>query len=199
MPGFQHSCFISYRHGQSEIKRRFIEEFCVALSGELDMLRDEKLFVDKERLKGGDFYNDSLARALYESATLVLIYQPNYFDPAHTYCAREYRAMCTLERERLGQFANAQDRDHGLIIPVVLRGEGNLPAELKGHRHYEDFSKFMLMDVELSRHPNYAPRIRDIANYISGRCHCLATAGVLFDGADMFRLPDEEEEVYEPV
>jgi hypothetical protein len=126
MPGFQHSCFISYRHGQSDVKQRFIEEFYVALSGELEMLRNEKPFVDKERLKGGDFYNDALARALYESATLILIYQPNYFDAEHTYCAREYRAMCALERERLRLFANAKDRDHGLIIPVVLRGEGNV-------------------------------------------------------------------------
>jgi hypothetical protein len=97
MPGFQYSCFISYRHGQGDIKQRFIEEFHRALTAELELLRNERAFVDMERLKGGDFYNEALARALYESATLVLIYQPNYFDTQHPYCAREYRG-CVLWR-----------------------------------------------------------------------------------------------------
>jgi hypothetical protein len=101
--------------------------------------------------------------------------------------------MCALEGQRLALLPNAQERNHGLIIPVVLRGEGNLPPELTGLRHYEDFSRFMLMDEDLSKHPHYAPRIRHIANYINARCQSLDAAGVPFDGVGAFRLPDEDE------
>jgi hypothetical protein len=192
MPEFKYSSFISYRHGQGQIKQRFIEEFHRALTAEIELLRDEEVFVDKERLKGGDFYNEALARAVFESATLIVIYQPNYFDLQHPYCAREYRGMQALETHRLTQLQNAEDRHHGLIIPVVLRGPGTIPAELTALRQFEDFSKFMLMDEELSKHPEYAPRIKGIAEYIDARCQCLDAAEVSFGDADGFQLPNED-------
>ena len=193
MPAFRYATFISYRHGQGRIKQRFVEEFNRALSDELELLRNEKVYVDMTRLQGGDFYNDALARALYESATLVLVYQPNYFDVTHPYCAREYRAMCALEQERLSHVPDTGEREHGLVIPIILRGASGLPAELINHRQYEDFSRFMLMDDEISRHPMYSPRIRAIAEYIHGRCQCLDGAGVPFDSVDGFNLPDDDE------
>jgi hypothetical protein len=193
MPAFEHAAFISYRHGPGQIKQRFIEEFNRALSGELELLRNEKVYVDMARLKGGDLYNEALARALYQSATLVMVYQPNYFDVSHPYCAREYRAMRALEQERLSLVPDIQEREHGLIIPVVLRGRPSLPAELANHRQYQDFSKFMLMDDEISRHPMYSPKVREIAEYIHGRCQCLDDAGVPFDKLDGFELPHEHE------
>lgn len=193
MPAFQHACFISYRHGQSEVKRRFLEQFSRALSDELELLRNQEPFVDMQRLQGGDFFNQGLARALYGSATFVLVYQPNYFDLNHPYCAREYRAMCALEKERLSQLPNPEDRDHGLIVPVILRGPNGLPDELTTARQYEDFRRFMLMDDEISRHPLYAPRVRAIAEYIDRRCKCLESAQVRFDDVDAFQLPETDQ------
>jgi hypothetical protein len=101
MPPFKYSCFISYRHGQGYIKQRFIEELHRALADELELLRGQPVYVDKDRLQGGDFYNEALARSVYESATQIIVYQPDYFDLSHPYCAREYRAMRSLESERL--------------------------------------------------------------------------------------------------
>lgn len=193
MPGFKYASFISYRHGQSQIKRTFIERFERALVNELDLLRDEGVFVDKDRLDGGDFYNVALTRAIYESATLIVIYQPNYFDPLHPYCAREYRGMCALEDKRLGFLPGEKEKRHGLIIPVALRGFEDIPAELRSCRQCENFSKFMLMDEELPKHPDYAPRIRKIAEYIDARCRELKDAAVPFEDVDTFQLPDEEE------
>jgi hypothetical protein len=88
---------------------------------------------------------------------------------------------------------NHADRSHGLIIPVVLRGERSIPPELVALRHYEDFSKFMLMDEELSKHPQYAPLLRSIAEYIHARCQCLEAAAIPFEEADEFQLPNEDE------
>jgi len=193
MPAFQHACFVSYRHGQGAIKRRFVEEFTRALRDELELLRDQRPYVDMERLTGGDFFNQALARALYGSATFVIVYQPNYFDLLHPYCAREYRAMRALEQERLSLLPTPEERDHGLIIPVILRSPEGLPPELRGARQFEDFRKFMLMDDDISRHPLYAPRVRVIAEYINRRCQCLEAAHIPFDSADAFQLPGEDE------
>lgn len=193
MAEFKYACFLSYRHGQGAIKQRFIEQFQLALSAELELFRGEKIFIDLERLKGGDFYNPALARAVFESASMVVVYHPNYFDALHPYCAREFRGMRNLETERLAGLPNAEDKNHGLIIPVVLRGEKSIPSELVSHRQYEDFSKFLLLDEDLSRHPQYAPKIKGIAEYIDQRCQCLEAAGIPFGDANNFQLPDENE------
>lgn len=191
MPRFQHASFLSYRHGQGDIKRRFIEEFTRGLNNELELLGDESLFVDTKRLQGGDFFDEALARALYLSATMIVLYQPNYFDPRHPYCAREYLAMCKLEEPRLALCTQQADREHGLVIPVVLRGPRDLPVELRSRRHYEDFSEFTLVDQELYKHPEYAPKLRKIASYIKDRCDVLSRYEVSFDGADQFTFPGD--------
>jgi hypothetical protein len=192
VPWFKHTCFLSYRHGQHSIKQRFIREFHQALSGELALLRNENVYVDWDRLEGGDFYNEALARALFESVCMVVVYQGNYFDLEHTFCAREYRAMCDLETQRLELLPNREGRDHGLIIPVILRGANAIPPEITSRRQYHDFSKFMLIDEELERHPLYAPRIRQIGDYIHERCSLLEGAPIPENGGDTFRLPEEE-------
>ena len=192
MPAFKYSCFLSYRHGQRDIKQRFIKEFHEALSNELELFRNEEVYIDWERLKGGDFYNETLARALYQSVCMVAIYQPNYFDPEHTYCAREYRAMTDLEAERLALFPDAADRNHSLIIPIILRGDGGVPSEISRRRHLYDFSKFMLIDSQISKHPLYAPSIRQIAEYIHDMCLCFETAPVPFNRVDDFHLPSDD-------
>ena len=194
MPSFKYACFISYRHGQQEVKERFVKEFHKTLSGELGLLRKETVCVDWDRLRGGDFYNASLARAVCESACFIAIYHPTYFDLEHTYCAREYRAMCQLESNRL-QLLPTEDRDHGLIVPVILRGEDSIPTEIAAKRHFEDFSSFMLLDVELSRHPNYAQKIRQIAGYIDARCKSFLKAGVDFDCATLKSIAAEHPEL----
>ncbi len=190
MPWFKHSCFVSYRHGQHAIKERFINEFCTGLAGELELLRNEGVWVDRERLKSGQLFNPGVAQALYESACMVVIYQPNYFDPEHPYCAREYKAMCELEAARLQLLPEGSERSKGLIIPVVLRGKDAMPPELAANRHYEDFSRFMLADAELAKHPGFAAQLKGIAEYIDGRCKALAKVTVPTNHG--FALPTAE-------
>jgi hypothetical protein len=190
MAWFKHACIVSYRHGQHAIIERFIRELMTGLSAELEMLRDEKVFVDYDRLKSGQIIDANLARAVYQSACMVSVYQPNYFDRAHTYCAREYRAMCGLEDKRLQLLPPGAERTQGLIIPVVLRGRATVPEEL-GRRAYEDFSKFMLMDKELLKHREFATQIRKIAEYIDARCKVLEQIEVP-PNDEHFVLPSDE-------
>lgn len=191
----KNACFVSYRHGQYELMKEFVTDFCAALCCELEpMLQSGGVFLDHERLRGGDFYNQTLAGNLYESATMVMVYTPTYFDAEYTYCAREYSAMVSLERERLSRLRGIGSGDHGLILPVILRGSRNLPEEIKGGRQYYNFENFQLGGRRLSYHPRFAPVIREIAAYISERyAELLRLPEDTFQSRDRFRLPSETE------
>src|SRR5258708_31408673 len=98
---FRYSCFISYRHvpGDKEI----IEDLYQAIADELANYVSKEVFRDTESLEGGDFLNKRLARALCESACMIVFYVPVYFDERFTFCAREYCAMELLEQKRIKQ------------------------------------------------------------------------------------------------
>lgn len=189
----RNACFVSYRHGQYELMKEFTADFCTALCSELEpMLDGGGVYLDNERLRGGDFYNDALTRNLYESATMVMLYTPTYFHQEHTYCAREYKAMEALERERLSRLGLVSDTNHGLIIPVVLRGLKHLPEEIRRSRKCYDFESFQLGGRRLSRHPRFAPAIREIATYVYDRYRELRELPEeAFSGGDRFSLPDD--------
>ncbi|MBI3302336.1 MAG: hypothetical protein HYZ72_09725 [Deltaproteobacteria bacterium] len=96
-----------------------------------------------------------------------------------------------VEFELLGASA---DKENGLIIPIILRGENNLPAEIKNHRHYYDFTKFKLRDISLKKHKLYDSKIEEIADYIHKRFEALNK--VSKDpciGYENFTLPPEAE------
>jgi hypothetical protein len=153
----KHACFISYRHvGQNELLNSFLEQLSRSLSFELQLWLKEcpegGVYLDRERLQGGDFYNEALATALCESACMIMVFIPLYFDKDRPYCTREYKAMELLEKERLARL-DSEQRTHGLIIPIILRGGNDLPDEIKEGRQYYDFQSFGLAGPELHRHP----------------------------------------------
>ena len=186
----EYSCFISYRHGQFEATRSFIDEFYLALCGELELLLDQQVYMDRERLKGGNFYNEALAEALCQSACMIMIFTPRYFSKEHSYCAREYQAMVSLEKERLELLGLSHGRKEGLIIPVVLRAANRLPEEIKDQRLYHDFSRFVLSDRRMSRNPKYTPQIKEIAGYVAERCESLrAVSDQLTTDCQEFSFP----------
>jgi len=192
----RYSCFISYRHGQRKLAERIINDLTEALASELEVWvnNDEEVYVDRDRLKGGDFYNESLAEALCESVCMIMIFTPNYFSPEHTFCAREYKAMEKLEEQRFQAMGGRAENKRGLIIPIVFRGEECLPKEIKERRQYYNFDEFLLSDTEIFRHPQYAPKIREIAEIIGN--HYRRLRPVLQDpkhDCKKFTLPSEDE------
>lgn len=166
---FKYPCFISYRHGQFDLLRGVIEQLYAALAGELEAQTGRVPYLDRERLKGGDFYNEALAQALCESACMIVVYTPPYFDSEHPYCTREFFAMQALEELRL-PLLPLEQRKHGLIVTVCVRGQNRMPAVLTEKRiYYKQFETFLLADVEMKKHPQYAPLIREIGQYIADR------------------------------
>lgn len=170
--------------------KRFVEDLHEALANELALLLSEKVFVDYKRLEGGDFFNQALATALCRSACMILIYTPTYFDSMNTYCTREYKAMLGIEHRRFEALGN-HNPTSGLIIPIVFRGWSQVPNEIKSQRQCHNFDSFLLYDENMSRHPSYAPTLRDIALYISQRCDELQAITDKPPACEEFMFPDE--------
>jgi hypothetical protein len=187
----RNACFISFRHGDQELTQRFISELHKGLLGELETQfgRDVGVFLDNARLRGGDLFNEAIAEHLCESTCLLIVYTPSYFDLKYSYCAREYKAMVELERQRLGMLGQGIDQTHGLIIPVVFRGENTMPPEIRKNRLCYDFADFLMVGRALNKHKKFAATLRDMAEYIAER-HRTISALVPSNCAG-FRLPNE--------
>lgn len=189
---FAHSCFISYRHtkgykGQVETLR-IVDE----LKAELEMLVAEEVYRDTERLKGADFYNESLARAICRSVCMVVLFWPTYFDDAHLFCAREFKAMEKLEAQRL-RLLPADEQLHGLILILALRNFDQIPAEIKKQRLCKDFESYTLKR-NLRWDPRFRADMKEIASYIAGRCRAFGQLPAeTFTGCAAFSLPSEDE------
>jgi hypothetical protein len=160
---FRYSCFISYCHGQHGLIRGFMDQLRTALKAELELLLDEEIYVDEERMKPGYRYNEELASAICQSVCMLVVYSPRY--ERHDYCVREYEAMERLEKKRL-ELLGSSLPGRGFIIPVVLRGADDIPSRIKSQTHYADFSRFTLASPDLIRNPEYIGEIQKIAKVI---------------------------------
>ena len=167
--------------------RRFVEDFYQALASELEALVDLPVYRDVTRLEGGDFYNQALARSLCESVCMIVVYTPTYFNARNRYCTREYAAMKELETARLARIQ--APGNHGLIIPIVLRGFDQLPGEIGERRQVYKFDQFLLSDEALSKNRNYNAEIKKMAEYIAARCRELEE---LEPECDEFELPTDQ-------
>ncbi len=192
---FEHSCFISYRHPNHQLGRRIVNELYEGLCSELELMTDKDVYLDLEGLRGGDLYNEALARELFHSVCMIVIYVPSYFSLDHTYCAREYKAMEDLEEERFKLLSNPADKVKGLIIPIVFRGVDRIPDTIKSRRQYYDFSGFLASDVELHKHYKYSAGIKNVAQDVFERCNIFELLGSDPCPAsnDSFLLPPAEE------
>jgi hypothetical protein len=102
--------------------------------------------------------------------------------------------MEMLEVNRLARVNKAVGSESGLIIPIVLRGEGSLPHAIKSKRHYYSFERFSLTAREISKNRQFDALVREIAGVIYARKR-------MFDGVarditslcDEFALPTDED------
>lgn len=126
---FKWACFISYRHGQGELIKEFIDDLQLALENRLGLLGfGLGVFVDKDRLKPSYSVNPGLANAICRSVCMIVVFTNNYFDKNSPFCAKEFCAMIELEKERLRE--NSLPAELNLIIPILLRKPDNIPREI---------------------------------------------------------------------
>lgn len=188
----KYSCFISHRHGQERLAERIVTELYDGLAAELDVLLEEGVYLDRERLKGGDYLDEVLASAICQSACMVVVYTPRYFSKDHPYCTREFMAMKTLEEERLNLLGPQEGGRRGLIINVIFRGqEDDLPPQIKGIKAY-NFSEFQMSSRKMSSNSKFAGLIREIAEQIAQHSESLAEVSDSLQCCAEFGLPSEK-------
>jgi hypothetical protein len=189
---FNYACFISYCHGQYELAHTFVDQLVKALNNEVDVYLDEKVYIDRERLKPGYMFNEKLAEAICESVCMIVIYTPRYKE--HTYCLREYTAMEILEHQRLQALGDNAANGEGLIIPIIFRGDQDEPpARISQHRHYCDFSSYTRASEEIARNEIYATKIKEIVKYIKKWRDRLKDVHGPDANCEAFKLPDESQ------
>ena len=182
---FRYSCFISWAHVQGELGITFVESLHKALSESLELHVPAPVYIDRERLTAGYKFKSSLANAMCQSATWVLLFTPRYLK--QDFCLRELAAMQVLEERRRSHLDGRLSPEEGLIIPVIFRGKELLPRMIEDSTHYLDFSRFSLADPDISRNPVYIDEIERTAAHIARMCALDA------DGADdctTFELPE---------
>jgi TIR domain len=189
---FKYACFISYCHGQYDLVKGFIDQLKTALKAELETLMSEELYIDEERLQPGFHYNEALARAICESVCMIVVYSPKY--ERQEYCVREFEGMEQLEKKRGNLLGAAANPERGFIIPVILRGDDDVPERIKRYAHYANFSRFTLAMPDMIRNPVYVEEIRKIAKVIYQHYKAFLSAGAdpctLCSG---FQLPSASE------
>lgn len=191
---FSNVCFISYRHPGHEASEKIVQTFWDVLQGQVDkFMPGRPVYWDKARLQAGYLFNANLASELCQSACMIVLFNPSYFDLTHTYCAREYRGMVALEARRLARLMGSQDATKGLIIPVVISGEEDLPAELKANRYYVSLEKEVLIASDLKKRRESIKKIAGIAREIYLRCRTLERIDGICGDCGTFQFPTDEE------
>ena len=133
----KYACFLSYRRIKSRAYKKIVEEVYEQLKDELSFILELEKPVycpDSLWLQGEDSVEEpcDVAKALCESACMVLLYVPEYFKTK--YCGQEYITMEKLEEERVKLFKSPFEQKQRLIIPLILRGSNNLPDEIRINR-----------------------------------------------------------------
>ncbi len=188
---FKYSCFISYCHSNGTFMKTFVEQLKESLEDYIGIYLDEEVYIDEGRLRGGCHYNKELASSICQSVCMIVVYTPKY--KKHLYCLREYRAMECVEKKRIKLLGNRVN-NMGMIIPIIFRGDRDLPPEIKDNIHYCDFSKFTTASPHIEENPEYVAKIEMIAQTIHEYYTTFDDKGLdPCSECDSFCLPSEEE------
>lgn len=189
---FKYSCFISYRRGQHEFMKTFMEELTQALKGYLEPYFDIPVFIDDEQMQGGDILDKHLAHALCHSVCMIQVFTPKYFNPQKLYCTREFMAMENLEEQRFDVAEIPPDqRSFSFIIPIIFRAPEKVPQETKRHLYY-DWSKYTMVEPKINNNKTYTDHIDQIVKRIDYLYEAFSQYDELHD-CKKFLLPSEEE------
>lgn len=187
----KYACFISYPNEigvQGQLAREFAEAIYEALSVEIGGLFDRPIYFDKDHIRA----NSQIAEAICNSACLLMILTPKYFNEKSPLCAQEFKAMQNIESHRLGTIG-IDAADFSFIIPVMPYSREVLPMNVVGQRKDYDF-RDMVLSGNLRSHPLYGPQIRQLAEHIFRCSHLLENCEEDFFGqCAEYSLPNLED------
>jgi hypothetical protein len=189
---FKYSCFISYRQNPEDKRHQLVvtkiyEEIKRILSYE-----NKEVFLDRNSLKKGDNLEKVIPHSLCNSAFLVVIYTPNYFDKNNLWCAREYLAMLQLENDRLKKWGLQYDGSHQLIIPIICRYRDRLPLDIQDRLYY-DLIQLTSGQQRFYQTNEFLKTMEDLANTILRRCDQFDNLEDSCTQCNEYKLPGDEE------
>jgi len=169
---FQYACFISYPEPvdeSDEYVRRLVEPFHRTLSKIVKpLLGGMPVFLPPRQV----IEENELAKALCESACMIIVFTPQYLRKDAPRCAREYRAMEILEQERLRKIGVLTANISSLIIPIHIFDPKIVSRNIfESHTGY-DIQPIVRDIIRDNNFPEYDPNIIKIAEEI---CRCVQT------------------------
>lgn len=164
---FEKSCFLSYRHRPAASYETTIVDFHETLKEELVLLINLQTYFDPQR-PADNFATRSLAVTLCKSVCMVVLYVPTFFDANAMACAREFRAMELMEKERMEKLGHIDKKNHGLIIPVIYRGWDSFPESIRKERTCFNIEPYTL-SKGIRKNAKVKLEISKIAAYIYAR------------------------------
>ncbi len=175
--GYAHDVFLSYTHtdDQMDAGQRWVTEFTQRLRARLEIVSGHAVDIwrDEEKLGAADRFNQTIAQAVCESAVLLVVLSPSYFNS--DYCRKEreefYGHARKAGRESVGSKARVV-KAAKLRVPLE-----RYPEDLRELLEYKFFAEIppgsgiykelFLADNEQTR-ALYPTRVDDIAQEIAG-------------------------------
>jgi len=166
---YRYSCFISYKRPPQRLGRRQVTlgklppkhlwlEFAEAFQYRLDQYLTVIPSFRDDHLQPGDDYPRELATSLCQSACLVALVVPEYFESA--WCKTEWAAMASWEKIRTGN-ERAQ-----LIFPIICTGDPSVLRPKFGSRLDIDLRDIVSPTKQMSSIKTLT-KIRSIAEKIN--------------------------------
>jgi hypothetical protein len=173
--GYPHDVFLSYTHTDDQLDagRRWVSQFMLDLRARLEIVSGHAIDIwrDEEKLGAADRFNESIARAVRESAVLLAVLSPSYFNSE--YCARE-RLEFRRHAESEGK-SNVCDKSRIVKVAKFRVDLERYPPDLRELLEYGFYvqtpgssacKEFHLSDDPLVR-ARYHTKVDDVAQEIA--------------------------------
>jgi hypothetical protein len=199
--GFAHDVFISYTHtdDQPSAGRNWVTQFHIDLKERLESVSGHTVDIwrDAEKLGASDRFNETIAQAVRNSAVLLVVLSPSYFNSA--YCKQE-------RQEFYDHILTATSAALGTKSPVVKVAKffvslEKYPADLKElleHKFYVQsgptYREFHLSEDDKVQRLYYS-RVDDVAQEVAGLLTALEPAAPAVESKGLVYLAEATSDV----
>jgi len=190
---FGKACFISYPHNAGKSVDAFVTRLKEELQDRVAQFVPGDVVSDHDFMTGADF-NKAIAKAICESACLIVVYMPVYERKA--FCIQEYVAMERHQASRYEKLRRDLSGKLGMVIPLVYTGqEARIPAWISEKINYKNISRDTIADpVRIFDTQDFKQWLVDVAGVIDELYDEFKGTGNLCAGCDGDTLPDEEDQ-----
>jgi hypothetical protein len=187
---FKTACFISYPHNAGKSVDAFVARLTDELKDRLAQFVTDPVVTDHDFPTGADF-NKAIAKAICESACLLVVYMPVYERKA--FCIQEYVAMERHQTKRYQSLQRDLSDKFGMILPLVYAGhESKIPKWISQKINYKNISHATIADpVSIFETGDFKRWLVEVANLIDSLYNEFRATENVCAGCEADTLPDE--------